>query len=131
MMDEREIHEDLREDPEMVSRLRSVRPRPNDEFVSRLEAELFTSSRRRTVFAWRPVAAASAAAMALAVLALALGLAGLGPFGGDSEPVQAGDECRLVTVTKRERIPVLVRENGAEIVRFETRRVKRQVRRCH
>jgi hypothetical protein len=131
-MAERERH-DLPEDPEMESRLRSARPQPDIDFVSRLESELFTAraprqgSRR---FSWRPAFAASLAVVALALLTLLFDLAGLGPFSGNG-PVQAGDDCKTVTITKQQRTPIIVREHGKDVVRFQMRSVQRHVKRCH
>jgi hypothetical protein len=132
-MAERELH-DLPEDPEMESRLRSARPQPDNVFVSRLEGELFADARaprqgtRR--FGWRPTFAAGLAVAAIALLTLIFDLAGIGPF-SDEKPVQAGDNCRTVVVTKRERTPVVVHLNGKDVVRFQMRPVKRHVKRCH
>jgi hypothetical protein len=118
----------------MESRLRSARPQPDNDFVLRLEGELLTDARaprqgtRR--FAWRPTFAAGFAVAAIALLTLIFDLAGIGPFSND-KPVQAGDQCRTVVVTKRERTPVVVRENGKDVVHFAMRPVQRHVKRCH
>src|SRR3954451_5979411 len=99
-MAQRELH-DLPEDPEMESRLRSARPQPDNDFISRLEGDLFADARaprqgaRR--FAWRPTFAAGLAVAAIALLTLIFDLAGVGPFSND-RPVQAGDKCRTVVV---------------------------------
>src|SRR4051794_38813086 len=110
-MAERELH-DFPLDPEMESRLRSARPQPDNEFVYSLEGELFADARapRQGIFRWRPSFAAGLAVAAIALLTLVLDLAGIGPF-SDDKPVQAGDNCKTVTVTKRERTPVVVHKN--------------------
>jgi hypothetical protein len=133
-MAERELH-DFSQDPEMESRLRSARPRPDIDFVSRLEGELFATARapRRGLrgFSLRPAFVAGVAVAAIALLTLVFDLAGIGPFSGDDAPVQAGDNCRTIVVTKRERTPVVVHQNGKDVVRFQMRPVKRHVKRCH
>ena len=58
-------------------------------------------------------------------------LAGIGPFGSGKPAVQAGDKCRTVVVTKRELTPVVVNENGKDVVHFELRPVTRHVKRSH
>jgi len=127
-MGEREQH-DLPLDPEMESRLRWARPQPDLDFVERLEGELFVDARapRR---GWRPAFAAGVAVAALALLTLLFDLAGIGPFGGDNAPVQAGDKCRTVIVTKRERQPVTKTVNGKQTVVFTYKNVKRHVKHC-
>jgi hypothetical protein len=118
----------------MESRLRSARPAPDPQFVDRLDGKLFADARaplRRGLRNWRPAFAAGLAVAGLAVLTLVLNLVGLGPFGGDSEPVQAGDKCRTVVVTKRERVPVVHQVDGKSVVKLEYRAVKRHVKRCH
>lgn len=128
-MAEHEPH-DLHEDPEMESWLRSAKPRPDDSFVMRLDGELFADVRAPRRLAWRPAFAAGLAVAAIALLTLVFDLVGIGPFSGD-KPVQAGDNCKTVVVIKRERTPVVVRENGKDVVHFELRPVKRHVKRCH
>jgi hypothetical protein len=113
----------------MESRLRSARPQPDNDFVRRLEGELFANARaprRERRFQWRPRFAAGLAVAALAMLTLLFDLAGIGPFSDDNGPVQAGDNCKTVVVTKRERQPVTV--NGKVV--FKYRDVQRHVKRC-
>jgi hypothetical protein len=118
----------------MESRLRSARPQPDIGFISRLEGELFANARaprqgtRR--FAWRPTFAAGLAVAAIALLTLIFDLAGIGPFSND-KPVQAGDNCKTVVVTKLERAPVVVHRDGKDVVEFRMQPVKRHVKRCH
>ena len=122
-MAERELH-DLPEDPEMESRLRSARPQPDNDFVRRLEGELFVDARPR--FGWRPRFAAGLAVAALAILTLLFDLIGIGPF-SDNGPVEAGSKCKTVVVTKREKQP-LTDANGKAV--FMYRDVQRHVKRC-
>lgn len=120
----RELH-NLPQDPEMESRLRSARPRPDSDFVLRLEDELFTTAPVRRRFAWRPTVAAAFAVATLALLTLLFDLAGIGPF-SDSGPVEAGSKCKTVVMTKREKQPV---PHGGGVT-FEYRDVQRHVKRC-
>jgi hypothetical protein len=133
-MGEREHQNDLSLDPEMESRLRSARPQPDDDFLTRLESDLFAGGRAprfKLRPAWRPTFAAGFAIAAIALLTLALDLAGIGPFGGPGHaPVEASDKCRTVLVSKRERVPVAHQIDGQDVIRFEYRNVKRHVKRC-
>src|SRR4051794_20625073 len=129
-MAERELH-DFPEDPEMESRLRSARPQPDIGFVTRLEGDLFAAARapRRIFrrFQWRPTFAAGLAVAVLALLTLLFDLAGIGPF-SDNGPVEAGNSCKTVLVTKHEKQP-LTRKGHPGVV-FVYRDVQRHVQRC-
>jgi hypothetical protein len=132
-MGEREQH-GLPQDPEMESRLRWARPQPDPAFVSRLEGELFVDARaprREGRRSWRPAFAAGLAVAAIALLTLVLNMVGVAPFGHDSDSVQAGDSCRTIVVTKRERQPLTVKKDGKDQVVFMYKNVKRHVKRCH
>ena len=115
-------------EPELDALLRSRRPAPDPAWVAATEQKLLPSRRRR--FAWSRYPAlrlGAALAIALAGLVLALSLAGGGPLAGD-EPVEARDDCRTVTVTRIERVPVVV--DGGEGIEYREQRVRRAVRRC-
>jgi hypothetical protein len=114
-------------------RLRDSRPHPDARFVGELEEYLLPrrpEPRRRG--AHRPLLAAAGATAALAVAAVGLGLAGGGPLAPSGDDgVRAKDDCRFVPVRKRVRSPVVVsgRDGRAE-VRYRSRVVTRQVKRC-
>jgi hypothetical protein len=118
-------------DLELVDeRLRASRPAPDPTFVYRLEQRLFPLRHERESIPLR--FAAPAAALGLAGLALLFGLAGSGPLGldGDDSP-RAEPQCRFVTVTRRERVPVIARSREGEVtIRYRHERVRRAVRRC-
>jgi hypothetical protein len=114
-------------------RLRASRPPPDPRFVEELEERLLPRKpepRRRR--ARRPLLAAAGATAALAVAIVGLGLAGGGPLtpSGD-DGVRAKDDCRVVPVRERVRSPIVVsgRDGRAE-VRYRSRVVTRQVKRC-
>jgi hypothetical protein len=114
-------------------RLRASRPHPDPRFVGELEEYLLPRNpeppRRQ---ARRPLLAAAGATAALAVALVGVGLAGGGPLApsGD-EGVRAKDDCRFLAVRERVRSPVVVsgRDGRAE-VRYRSRLVTRQVKRC-
>jgi hypothetical protein len=113
--------------------LRASRPHPDPRFVEELEESLLLREpepRRRR--ARPPLLAAAGATAALAVALIGVGLAGGGPLApsGD-EGVRAKDDCRFVPVRKHVRSPVVVsgRDGRAE-VRYRSRVVTRQVKRC-
>jgi hypothetical protein len=54
-------------------------------------------------------------------------LAGIGPFSNSDAPVQAGDKCKTVVVTKREKQP-LTGADGKTVLMY--RDVQRHVKRC-
>jgi hypothetical protein len=113
--------------------LRASRPHPDPRFVEELQERLLPRKpepRRRR--ARRPLLAAAGATAALAVAIVGLGLAGGGPLtpSGD-DGVRAKDDCRFVPVRERVRSPFVVsgRDGRAE-VRYRSRVVTRQVKRC-
>jgi hypothetical protein len=121
---------------ELEQLLRAARPAPREEFVSELERSLplhrpHRPERVRRHGRFRLAVGAATLATGLAVVALLLSIVGLLPFGGGDRAARAGRECRTVTVEKRERVPVFVRDkNGNPTVRYELRTVPRLVRRC-
>jgi len=110
--------------------LRKARPEPRAEFLRELEGSLQRRVAPRRVP--RPLAVAGGLAGGLAAVVLGLSLTGTGGPGVDSRnDVQAGERCRTVTVTRRERKPVLVetRDGGWEI-RYHRELVRKPVKRC-
>lgn len=110
-------------DPEIEGLLERSRPEPHAHFRAQAARELFPerAPRRR-----RPLLLGAATAGALAAGALFAGLVGLEPFAGDDD-VRAEPECRTVTVTRTERVPVLV---DGERIEYRRRPVERRVERC-
>ena len=107
--------------------LRRSRPEPGGEFVEALERQLFP----RPVHSRRPLLAGVAAALGLAFALLGLSLAGVGPLGGTDHGVQAGSNCRYVTVIRHEQAPVIVQQaSGQTTLQLQERAVKRRVKRC-
>jgi hypothetical protein len=61
---------------------------------------------------------------------LILALAGSGPLDNGGE-VRAKETCRLVTVTKTQRMPIVVTgKHGTPRIEYRKRAVERTVRRC-
>ena len=117
-------------DREVETLLRASRPVPRPAFEAELERRLFPGA-TRPARGRRPLLAGAAAVTALAALFGVLGLAGSGPLSGDDDAVRAGDDCRFVNVTRRERVPEVVRRPDGEFeIRFKTERKKAVVRRC-
>ena len=110
-----------RPDPQVEALLEASRPEPHAHFRAQTARDLFPERARRR----RPVLLGAATAGALAAGALIAGLIGLEPFASDGD-VQADRDCRIVTVTRVERVPVIVDD------RIEYRRepVERRVERC-
>ena len=116
-------------EPELDALLRSRRPMPDPAWVAATEQRLLPTRRKR--FSWGGMPAlrlGAALAVALAGLVLALSLFGGGPLGGGNEPVDAKNDCRTVTVTRVERVPVVV--DGGARIEYREQRVRRPVRRC-
>lgn len=120
-------------DQEVACRLRASAQRPSPQFAHGLERRLLRlheesgrEARRR------PLLAAAAAAAAMALVALGFSLAGQGPLAPAGDPdLEARDYCRVVPVTRTERVPIVVeRPNGQPAVRYRERRVERSVERC-
>ncbi len=113
--------------------LRNSRPEVRPDFHDALEEKLF-QARRPALRMPRlpcPVLVAAAAASAMVAGVLGLSLAGSGPLSGSDAGVEATSNCKLVKVTKRERVPYLARSADGEpriALRYEKR--QRQVKRC-
>src|SRR5215204_6346711 len=117
-------------DREVEALLHTSRPLPRPVFEAELQRRLFAEA-ARPARARLPLLAGAAGATALAALFGVLGLAGSGPLSGDGDSVRAGDNCRLVTVMRPERVPEVVPLPDGELdIRFKTERKKSVVRRC-
>ena len=81
---------------------------------------------------WRlpQVRLGAAFAAGLAALLVVLALAGVGPLGGKSSNVSAKDDCKLVRVSRVERVPVIVEAPSGDSVVYRNQRVQRWERRC-
>ena len=113
--------------------LRESRPEARPGFERELERRLFDAPARgrRRRLAPRPVLVGAAAAAALAAAVLGLSLADAGPLGGSDAGVEADSNCRIVTVTERERVPYVVESEGRPPrIDFRTETRSRQVKRC-
>jgi ferric-dicitrate binding protein FerR (iron transport regulator) len=110
--------------------LRDLRPEPRADFVRELEASLMSQSSRRRRFG--TLLAAGALSASLAALTLILSVAGLMPWGlGQSSRVEAGGECKTVTVVRHERRPVLVVDADGKITTDQrVVAVRKPVKRC-
>src|SRR5215212_3698294 len=87
--------------------LRDLRCEPRAEFIRELEASLLSRTRQRRRLG--TLVAAGALSASLATFTLILGIAGLLPWGlGHSRSVEAGSDCKVVTVVRHERRPILV-----------------------
>jgi anti-sigma factor RsiW len=109
-------------DPQVEALLRASRPEPHAHFRAQTERDLFPA---RT-FRRRPLLLGAATAGALAAGALIAGLIGLEPFAADDD-VQAGRDCTTVTVTRTERVPVIV---DGDRIEYRLKPVQRRVERC-
>lgn len=114
--------------------LRASQPRPSPEFTHGLEQRLLPPvsptirSRRRPLL----VGGLGAAGLASALLGIQL-IGGGPPLGGKDRDgaVRATDDCRTVTVMRRERIPRIARsDDGTPRVVYRYRVRPRQVKRC-
>ena len=108
------------------------RPRPDAVFTDSLERRLLPSRPRPRRFRPRPLWVGAAAATGLAGAAVVFSLGGGGPLApGGGDEVEAGDDCRYVTVERRVRKPTIVTgTDGRETIRYRTEVVERRVRRC-
>lgn len=115
-----------RPDPELDALLRRARPTPDPAWVRVTGEQLLPPARagRRTT-----AMLAAAIGLAVVVLTLVLAAAGGGPFGGD-EPVQAGDRCRSVTVTRVRTVPRVVTRGGEQVIVTRREPVRVAGRRC-
>jgi hypothetical protein len=114
-------------------RLRASRPHPDPRFVVELEGRLLPrKAEPRPRRARRPLLAAAGAAVALAIAVAGLGLAGGGPLAPSGDDgVRAKDDCRFVPVRERVRSPVVISgQDGRPELRYRSRVVTRQVKRC-
>lgn len=120
--DERQI-EDL---------LRRSKPAPRAKWLARTERDLFPEPRaRQSWFQLPAVRLGSAVTAGLATMLLILGLAGIGPLDGGNGEVRAKETCRLVSVTRTQRIPIVTTaKDGTPRIEYRKRPVKRTVRRC-
>jgi hypothetical protein len=116
----------------MERRLRASRPHPDPRFVGELEEYLLPRKPEPRRRARRPLLAAAGATAALAVAVVGVGLAGGGPLAPSGDDgVRAKDDCRFVPVRERVRSPVVVSgRDGRPEVRYRSRVVTRQVKRC-
>jgi hypothetical protein len=122
---------------ELERLLRKARPDPSPDFIRALEASLVPPPERRTARKglashWRIAATACAFATALIAIGIVLAIAGALPFGvGAGKNAQAGQDCRTVTVQRRERRARLVQDRHGKLrVRYHTELVRRPVKRC-
>ena len=117
-------------EPELDALLRARRPTPDASWVRATQERLFPE-RRRWTFEWPVARLGAVVALGLAALVLALSLAGVGPLGGNDRSVQAKDDCKTVTVTRKERVPSIVKgADGQPRVVYSERPVQRLERRC-
>jgi hypothetical protein len=112
--------------------LQRSRPVPRAAFVHELEQRLPVNEPTRARQLRRPLFAGAAAATGLASAALVLALAGGGPLApGGGDESRASQDCHLVTVEKRERVPLIVTDrDGQPSVRYRVQLVERRVKRC-
>jgi hypothetical protein len=113
--------------------LQRSRPVPPAAFVHELEQRhLPERDPARAKLLRRPLFAGGAAAAGLASAAVVLSLAGGGPLApGGSDDSRASQDCRFVTVEKRERVPrIVVDGDGQPSVRYREELVERRVKRC-
>jgi hypothetical protein len=113
--------------------LERSRPVPRAAFVHELQQRhLPEREPARAKLFRRPLFAGGAAAAGLACGAVVLALAGGGPLApGGGDDSRASDDCRFVTVKKRERVPRIVLDrDGQPSVRYRVQLVERRVKRC-
>jgi hypothetical protein len=117
---------------ELERLLRTARPQPRADFVRTLEASL--PQRRAPIRAprWRVAFAACASATALVAVATVLGAVGALPFSvGAGKEAKAGEDCQIVLVQRRARLPHVVRKRNGDLhVVYRTQMVRRAVKRC-
>jgi hypothetical protein len=126
-------HETQDTDARLELLLQRSRPVPRAAFVHELEQRLVPRREPgRARWLRRPLFAGAAAATGLASAAVVLALAGGGPLapgGGDAS--RASQDCRFVTVKKRERVPLIVVDrDGQPSLRYRMQLVERPVKRC-
>lgn len=112
--------------------LRRSRPVPRATWLAQTERDLFPAPRpRRTWLQVPAVRLGSAVTAGLATVLLILGLAGTGPLESGTGDVRARETCRLVTVTRTQRTPIVITaQDGTPRIEYRKRPVKRIVRRC-
>ena len=109
--------------------LRSNRPEPRPGFRDELAQELFPA--RRPSRLPRPLLVGAATATAMAAGAVAMSMVGAGPLASSNGDVEATDNCRTVTVKRRQRVPYVVQSsNGRTRIAYRYKMKQRQVRRC-
>lgn len=113
-------------EPELDALLRRNRPEPDPAWV-RATGERLLPDRGRRLPALR---LAGGLVAGLAAAAVGLSLAGVGPIADDGDVVEAGDDCRPVTVERVQRVPTIATVDGELRVRFRRERVRRTVERC-
>jgi hypothetical protein len=126
-------HETQDTDARLELLLERSRHVPRAAFVHEVEQRL-VPEREPSRAGWlkRPLFAGGAAATGLAAAALVLALAGGGPLApGGSDDSRASQDCRFVTVEKRERVPLIVVDrDGEPSLRYREQLVERRVKRC-
>ncbi len=114
--------------------LRSNRPEPRPGFRDELAQELFPAhhpSRLPRPRLPRPLLMGAATATAMATGVIAMSLAGAGPLAGSNGGVEATNNCRTVTVMRRQRVPYVVHSpDGGTRIAYRYKMKQRQVRRC-
>jgi hypothetical protein len=126
-------HETQDTDDRLELLFQRSRPVPPAAFVHELEQRLLPECEPTRARRFRsPLFAGGAAATGLASAALVLALAGGGPLApGGGDDSRASEDCRFVTVKKRERVPLIVVDrDGQESVRYRVQLVERRVKRC-
>jgi hypothetical protein len=126
-------HETQDTDARLELLLQRSRPVPRAAFVHEAEQRLLPGlDAARAPRLRRPLFAGGTAAAGLASAAVVLALAGGGPLApGGSDDSRAAQDCRFVTVEKRERVPqIVVDRDGQPSVRYRMQLVERRVKRC-
>jgi hypothetical protein len=121
---------------ELERLLRTARPQPRADFVRTLEASL--PQPRAPIRApiraprWRVAFAACASAAALVAVATVLGAVGALPFSvGAGKEAKAGQDCQIVFVQRRARVPHVARKRNGDLhVVYRMQMVRKTVKRC-
>jgi hypothetical protein len=114
-------------EPDIDALLRRNRPEPDAAWVRVTGERLFPARKARVP----ALALGGAFAAAVALVATVLALAGVGPLGGGTGPVEAKDDCRTVTVNRMQRVPSIVdSRSGAPRVVMTRKPVRITERRC-
>ena len=121
---------------ELERLLRTARPQPREDFVRALQDSLpqprAPGRAPIRLPRWRVAFAACASAAALVAVATVLGAVGALPFSaGAGKEAKAGQDCEIVLVQRRARLPHLVRKRDGDLhVVYRTQMVRRPVKRC-